>query len=71
MDESMYQDSSLLDESLASSRSLSSPSNSPGRIVIPEENKLNKYKLMNDCGQVRLTAKMRMKEKDLRKFLSI
>ena len=69
MDESMYQDTSLLDESLASSRSLTSPSTSPRKAAGDTENK--KYKLMNDSGQIRLTPKMRMKEKELRKFLSL
>jgi len=79
MDESMYQDgalnTSLLDESMASSRSLNaSPATSPRKRAIDEENKANsnnKVKLTNDLGQVRLTTKMRLKEKELRRFCSM
>lgn len=75
MDESMYQDGSLLDESMASSRSLNmSPATSPRKRAIDEENKenaANKVKITNDAGQVRLTAKMRAKEKELRRFAGV
>lgn len=75
MDESMYQDASSLDESLASSRSLAiSPATSPRKRAIVEENKenaANKVKITNDAGQVRLTAKMRAKEKELRRFAGV
>jgi len=66
----MYQDDSILDESLASSRSLSSPSNSPRKITVTLDDNKQKYKLTNDNGQIRLTNKMRMKEKECRTFLS-
>ena len=42
--------------------------------VIDEENKenaANKVKITNDAGQVRLTAKMRAKEKELRRFAGV
>jgi len=72
-----------LDESLASSRTTGtvfSPSTSPRRRLLPtagtEEGastsrNQNKMKLMNDMGQVRLTQKMRAKEKEVRRFLSV
>lgn len=74
-DESIYQD---FDESIASSRSSVSP-RSPGRkLTIPEVRPssepnqppvVNKIRIMNDMGQMRLTSKMRGKERELRTLL--
>lgn len=74
-DESLYQD---FDESMASCRSSVSP-RSPGRKLTISEvspNKvpnqppvINRIRLMNDMGQMRLTKKMRDKERELRTLL--
>lgn len=55
----------------------SSPFSSPRRLRMDEPQStsrivhdLNRVRLTNDQGQVRLTAKMRTKEKELRKFVS-
>lgn len=67
-----------LDESgLLTNRSTHSPATSPRKTPIselnggPQQANPNKIKLTNDMGQVRLTQKMRAKEKDLRKFLAV
>jgi hypothetical protein len=75
IEESICED---LDESgLLTNRSSLSPSSSPRKTPVSELNggaqqvNPNKIKLTNDMGQVRLTQKMRAKEKDLRKFLAV
>ena len=69
VEDSMYMDD--LDESMASSRSLCSPGTSPGRKSRTRDPGNSKVRMKNDQGKVRLTLKMREKEQEIRKFLSI
>ena len=66
-DESMYQENPNWEDSMTSDRGLTdSPGGSPRR-----RSSQSKVRLTNDMGQIRLTLKMRDKEKELRKFLSV